>query len=94
MEIKGVYNLTVSGIDGNGFQYISGMLEPPCIDKYGFPNGRAFCINIEHVKQKTTIMRNRWISGGPKEFEVIATLKDEIIDACEVESLLKKYNLL
>lgn len=27
-DVKGVYKLTVSGIDGNGYQYISGMLEP------------------------------------------------------------------
>lgn len=26
--MNGIYELIVSGIDGNGFQYISGMLEP------------------------------------------------------------------
>lgn len=26
--MNGIYKLIVSGIDGNGFQYISGMLEP------------------------------------------------------------------
>lgn len=30
--MKGVYKLTVSGIDGNGYQYISGMLEPERLD--------------------------------------------------------------
>ena len=33
---KGIYKLIVSGIDGNGFQYISGMLEPERLDSNGF----------------------------------------------------------
>ena len=34
--MNGIYKLIVSGIDGNGFQYISGMLEPERLDSNGF----------------------------------------------------------
>ena len=44
--MKGVYKLIVSGIDGNGYQYISGMLETERLDSNGFRVGKAFSVEI------------------------------------------------
>lgn len=42
--MNGIYQLTVSGVDGNGYQYISGMLEPERLDSLGRREGKAFSI--------------------------------------------------
>ena len=94
MEIEGVYDFTVSGIDGNGYQYMSGMLEPERLDSNGSREGRAFSVGLDHVKQTSTISRFTWINGGPHLWETIATIKGEIVAECEVPGLLKKYGLL
>ena len=47
--MNGIYKLIVSGIDGNGFQYISGMLEPERMDSNGFRIGKAFSVEIYHM---------------------------------------------
>lgn len=94
MKIKGVYDFTVSGIDGNGQQYMTGMLESERLDNHGLRYGKAFRIGIDHVKQKTTILSFYWIFGVPQNFKNVVTLKNEIIAECEVEKLLKKYKLL
>ena len=51
--MKGVYKLIVSGIDGNGYQYISGMLEPERLDSNGFRVGKAFSVEIYHDKNES-----------------------------------------
>lgn len=89
-----LYDFTVSGIDGNGQQYMSGMLEPEWLDNRGLRNGRAFSIELDHQKQISTIMNFQWISGAPRNFEVIAKLKGEIVDVVEVPGLLEKYKIL
>lgn len=94
MEIEGVYDFTVSGIDGNGYQYMTGMLEPIRLDSNGLLEGRAFDIGLYHAKQITTISRFAWIHGAPHSWDTIATLKGEIVTESEVPDLLKKYGLL
>lgn len=94
MEIEGVYDFTVSGIDGNGYQYMDGMLEPERLDSRGYRCGKAFNIGLDHAKQMTTINRFVWVGGGPRNFETIAVLKREIVAESEVPGLLKKYSLL
>lgn len=51
--MNGIYKLIVSGIDGNGFQYISGMLEPERLDSNGFRIGKAFSVEIYHTSADT-----------------------------------------
>ena len=94
MEINGVYDFTVSGIDGNGYQYMTGMLEPERLDSNGLRWGKAFDIGLDHAKQRTTISKFRWISGVPRFFETVAVLKGEIVTESEVSYLLEKYNLV
>ena len=94
MEIKGVYDFTVSGIDGNGYQYMTGMLEIERLDSHGLRFGKAFNIGLDHKKQKTTISRFVWLGGVPHNFETVAVIKNEILTESEVPDLLKKYGLL
>lgn len=53
--MNGIYKLIVSGIDGNGFQYISGMLEPERMDSNGFRIGKAFSVEIYHGKNESSL---------------------------------------
>lgn len=94
MEINGVYDFTVSGIDGNGFQYIDGMLEPERLNERGVRIGKAFTIQLYHNQQKTQIFTFDWVNGAPKNHNLVAELKGEIIAEIEVPGLLKKYNIL
>ena len=94
MELKGFYDFTVSGIDGNGYQYMTGMLEPERLDSRGLRCGKAFDIGLDHAKQRTTISKFRWISGVPRFFETVAVLKGEIVTESEVPYILEKYNLV
>lgn len=89
-----IYNLTVSGIDGNGLQYISGMLEPERLDDRNLQNGKAFCFDIFHPKNKTELWTFEWAHGAPTDHKQIATFKDEIITESEIEAILTKYGLL
>ena len=56
--MKGVYKFIVSGIDGNGYQYISGMLEPERLDSNGFRVGKAFSVEIYHDKNESLFGRS------------------------------------
>lgn len=89
-----IYDLTCSGIDGNGFQYICGMLEPKRLDNRNLQNGKAFSFNIYHPKNKTELWTFEWVHGAPHNWKQIATFNDEIIVESEVESILRKYGLL
>ena len=73
--MKGVYKLTVSGIDGNGYQYISGMLEPERLDSNGFRVGKAFSVQIYHDKNESSLWTFQWVGGGR------AMTTDEIVRA-------------
>ena len=92
--IKGVYKLTVSGIDGNGYQYISGMLEPERLDSNGFRVGKAFSVDIYHSKNESSLWTFQWVGGAPRNWTHIKTFRDEIIGENEVPALLKKYGLI
>lgn len=92
--IKGVYKLTVSGIDGNGYQYISGMLEPERLDSNGFRVGKAFSVEIYHDKNESSLWTFQRVGGTPRNWMHIKTFHDEIIGENEVPALLKKYGLI
>lgn len=92
--MKGVYNLTVSGIDGNGYQYISGMLEPERLDSNGFRVGKAFSVEIYHDKNESSLWTFQRVGGAPRNWTHIKTFRDEIIELSEVPALLKKYGLI
>lgn len=61
--MNGIYKLIVSGIDGNGFQYISGMLEPERLDSNGFRIGKAFSVEIYHGKMNRVSGRSSGSAG-------------------------------
>lgn len=92
--MKGVYNLIVSGIDGNGYQYISGMLEPDRLDSSGFRVGKAFSVEIYHNKNESSLWTFQRVGGAPRNWTHIKTFRDEIIGLSEVPALLKKYGLI
>lgn len=92
--MNGIYKLIVSGIDGNGFQYISGMLEPERLDSNGFRIGKAFSIEIYHGKNESSLWTFQWIGGAPHNWTHIKTFRAEIIELSEVPELLKKYGLI
>lgn len=92
--MKGVYKLIVSGIDGNGYQYISGMLEPERLDSNGFRVGKAFSVDIYHSKNESSLWTFQWVGGAPRNWTHIKTFRDEIIGENEVQALLKKYGLI
>lgn len=89
-----IYNLTISGIDGNGHQYITGMLEPERLNSYGLRIGKAFSFEIYHRKNKTELWTFMWVHGAPNNWERIAVFPEETIVESEIEKLLKKYSLL
>lgn len=92
--MNGIYKLIVSGIDGNGFQYISGMLEPERLDPRGLRIGKAFRVDIYHTKNESSLWTFQWVGGAPRNWTHIKTFRDEIIAPSEVPALLKKYNLI
>lgn len=92
--MSGIYKLIVSGIDGNGFQYISGMLEPERLDSNGFRIGKAFSVEIYHGKNESSLWTFQWIGGAPHNWTRIKTFRAEIIELSEVPELLKKYGLI
>ena len=92
--MNGIYNLTVSGIDGNGYQYISGMLEPERLDSNGFRVGKAFSVEIYHNKNESSLWTFQRVGGAPRNWTHIKTFRDEIIELSEVPTLLKKYGLI
>ena len=93
-DVKGVYKLIVSGIDGNGYQYISGMLEPERLDSQGFRVGKAFSVEIYHDKNESSLWTFQRVGGAPRNWTHIKTFRDEIIELSEVPALLKKYDLI
>ena len=92
--MNGIYKLIISGIDGNGFQYISGMLEPERLDSNGFRIGKAFSVEIYHGKNESSLWTFQWIGGAPHNWTPIKKIPGEIIGENEVPALLKKYNLI
>ena len=92
--MKGVYKLIVSGIDGNGYQYISGMLEPERLDSNGFRVGKAFSVEIYHDKNESSLWTFQRVGGAPRNWTRIKTFRDEIIELSEVPALLEKYGLI
>ena len=94
LEQQGIYNFCVSGIDGNGYQYISGMLEPERLDSNGFRVGKAFSVEIYHDKNESSLWTFQRVGGAPRNWTHIKTFRDEIIELSEVPALLKKYGLI
>ena len=92
--MESIHDFTISGIDGNGFQYYTGMLEPERLDERGLRNGKAFSVDLYHKQQKTQLCTFNWIAGTPHNYKVIAEFKGEILAECEIPELLKKYSLI
>ena len=87
-------NITVSEIDGNGNQSISGMFEEAKFNKRGlWHNAKAFSIDINHKKQISTVCTFAWVDGVPANYTVVKTYK-EIIDVSEDENILMDCNLI
>lgn len=89
-----IFDLTVSGIDGNGFQYMCGMLEPERLDVHGLRCGKAFSIDLYHKQQKTQLCTFDWIGGVPHNYKVIAELRGEILAESEIPGILEKFKLV
>ena len=87
------YDYTHSGVDGNGFESISFMMEPERLSEYGLREGKAVKIEIDNKRQKSTVFRFDWIGGGPKNFQEIAVLKDEIVCDDEIPGLMKRLGI-
>ena len=86
--------ITVSEIDGDGNQSISGMLEDAKFNKRGlWHNTKAFSIDINHKKQISTVCSFVWVDGVPANYTVVKTYK-EIIGDSEVEKVLMDCNLM
>ena len=69
------------------------MTEPETLDGHGMRVGRAVHIDIDNRKQKTTIYAFRWFHGAPRDWEEIATLKDEVIGDSEVPALMERFGI-
>ena len=87
------YEYTHSGVDGNGRESISFMLEPERLSAYGLREGKAILIEIDNRRQKSTIFRFDWIGGGPKNFQEIAVMKDNVIGDAEIPALMKQLGI-
>lgn len=87
------FDYTHSAVDGNGAEYITFMLEPERLDGNGLRCGKAVHIDIDNRRQKTTVYTFDWIRGGPANFKKIIELKDDIVGAAEVPSLMERLGI-
>ncbi len=87
------YDYTHSAVDGNGMEYITFLLEPERLDEHGLRCGKAVHIDIDNRRQKTTVYTFDWIRGGPANFKKIFELKDDIVGAVEVPSLMERLGI-
>lgn len=56
-------------------------------------SGKAVHIDIDNRRQKTTVYTFDWIRGGPANFKKIIELKDDIVGAVEVPSLMERLGI-
>ena len=87
------YEYTHSGVDGNGYEYISFMLEPERVGENGLRYGKAVRIDIDNKRQKTTVSIFDWVRGCPRNFKTVCVLKDEIIGDVEVPGLMERLGI-
>ena len=87
------YDYTHSGIDGNGNEYITFLLAPERLDKHGLRCGPAIHIGIDNKHSRTDVYKFHWISGAPRQFEHILTLKGETIADSEVPAIMDKVGI-
>lgn len=84
-----------SEIDTNGEGYIFGMLEAPKFNADGLWDGcMAFDITNNYKRQIATVSTFMWRNGAPWNWKVIKTIRGEVVDQSEVESVLRKCKLI
>ena len=88
------YNFIRSNIGSDGIGYFTFDLEPTKLDTRDLIHDvRAVDFTHDHKKQKTTISTFVWKHGAPSDWEELKTVKDEIIEECEVPNWLEKLGL-
>ena len=87
------YNYTHSAVDGNGMEYITFMLEPERLDEHGLRCGKAVDIDIDNLKQKTTVYTFDWIRGAPANFKKVIELKDDVVGDVEIPGLMERLGI-
>ena len=89
-----IYNIQESLIDGNGENYICGMLEQPKLEN-GLWNGfKGFNITNNHKRQTATVSTFVWIRGVPANWQVKKILKNEVVSISEIERVLKECEVI
>ena len=83
----------ISGIDGNGYQYMMGWRAPLWLDANGLRNGPAWALRLYHNKNRSELETFIWVRGVPRNGKTVAVFKDEIIAESEVPALLEKYGI-
>lgn len=87
------YGYIHSAVDGNGFEYISFMLEPERLDAHGLRYGKAVHIDIDNQRQKSTVYTFDWMRGCPVNHKKIAELKDDVVGDVEIPGLMKQLGI-
>ena len=89
------YNFVKSNIGSDGIGYMCFDLEPEKLDEHDLINGvRAVDVTHDHKKQQTTISTFTWIHGAPHNWNVLKTIKDEIVEEVEIPAWLDKLGLI
>lgn len=87
------YDYTHSGIDGNGMEYITFLLDTERLDGNGLRWGKAVHIEIDNKRQKTSVYTFDWIHGAPANHKKIAELKDETVGDTEIPGLMERLGI-
>lgn len=86
---------TISQIDKNGEQYITGLLGEERFNDRGMWSGvKGFSIDINHRTQTSKVCTFVWSDGVPSNYTVIKVLKNETIGITEVDRILQECGLL
>jgi hypothetical protein len=89
-----IYNIQESLIDGNGENYICGMLEEPKLENGVWNGCKGFNITNNHKRQTATVSTFVWLRGAPAKWEVKKVLKNEVVSVSEIERVLKESEVI
>ena len=84
-----ISNIQESFIDGNGENYICGMLEEP-----KFENGMWNGITNNHKRQTATVSTFVWLRGAPANWQVKKVLRNEVVSVSEIVRVLKESEVI
>jgi hypothetical protein len=87
------YNFVHSYIGSDGREYMMFLTQPEQLNEHGLLNGHAINIDVDHRKQKSEVYEFCWISGAPHKWNLIQTLKDEVVTEDELDSLVKRLGI-